>query len=69
MNNTIQEEINNNNLRQVMSRYNLQVVHEDNDTYVLEDMSQKRTMVRGAVVKIFQTDIELLNYLKHLECC
>lgn len=66
---TIQEEINNRGLQQVINRYNFQVIHKDNNTYVLEDMNNKRTMVHGTVVKIFQTNIELLNYLEYLKCC
>ena len=64
---TIQEKINNNGLRQVINKYNLQVIHEDNDTYILENMNQKRSMTHGAIIGIFQTDVELLHYLSHLK--
>lgn len=66
---TIQEKINNNELREVINRYNLQVIHEDNDTYIVEDMNRKRSMTHGAIIKVFQTDIELLNYLNYLKYC
>ncbi len=39
---TIQEEIGNRGLQQIINRYNLQVIHEDNNTYVLEDMNRKK---------------------------
>ena len=66
---TIQEKINNRGLRQVISKYNLQVIHEDNDTYVIEDMNQRRSMTHGAIVGVFQTDTDLLNHLGQLKGC
>lgn len=64
---TLQEKINDRELRQVLNKFNYQVTHEDDDTFVLEDMNQRRSMVRGAVVKRFNTDTELLNYLEDIK--
>ena len=64
---TIQEKINNRGLKQVLNKYNMQVIHEDNDTYTLEDMNQKRSMVHGAIIGNFKTDIELLHYLEDIK--
>ena len=64
---TIQEKINNRGLKQVLDKYNMQVIHEDNDTYTLEDMNQKRSMVHGAIIGNFKTDKELLNYLEDIK--
>ena len=63
---TIQEKINNRGLKQVLNKYNMQVIHEDNDTYTLEDMNQKRSMTHGAIIDNFKTDIELLYYLEDI---
>ena len=64
---TIQAKINNRGLKQVLDKYNMQVIHEDNDTYTLEDMNQKRSMVHGAIIDNFKTDIELLNHLEDIK--
>ena len=64
---TIQEKINNRGLKQVLDKYNMQVIHEDNDTYTLEDMKQKRSMTHGAIIGNFKTDIELLCYLEDIK--
>ena len=64
---TIQEKINDRGLKQVLNKYNMQVIHEDNDTYTLEDMNQKRSMVHGAIIDNFKTDIELLYYLEDIK--
>ena len=64
---TIQAKINNRGLKQVLNKYNMQVIHEDNDTYTLEDMNQKRSMTRGAIIDNFKTDIELLYYLEDIK--
>ena len=64
---TIQAKINDRGLKQVLNKYNMQVIHEDNDTYTLEDMNQKRSMVHGAIIDNFKTDIELLNYLEDIK--
>ena len=64
---TIQAKINNRGLKQVLDKYNMQVIHEDNDTYTLEDMNQKRSMVHGAIIGNFKTDKELLNYLEDIK--
>lgn len=64
---TIQAKINNRGLKQVLNKYNMQVIHEDNDTYTLEDMNQKRSMTHGAIIGNFKTDKELLNYLENIK--
>lgn len=64
---TIQAKINNRGLKQVFNKYNMQVIHEDNDTYTLEDMNQKRSMVHGAIIGNFKTDTELLNHLEDIK--
>ena len=64
---TIQEKINNRGLKQVLNKYNMQVIHEDNDTYTLEHMNQKRSMTHGAIIDNFKTDIELLYYLEDIK--
>ncbi len=64
---TIQAKINDRGLKQVLNKYNMQVIHEDNDTYTIEDMNQKRSMVHGAIIGNFKTDIELLNYLEDIK--
>ena len=64
---TIQEKINNRGLKQILNKYNMQVIHEDNDTYTLEDMNQKRSTVHGAIIGNFKTDIELLYYLEDIK--
>ena len=64
---TIQAKINNRGLKQVLDKYNMQVIHEDNDTYTLEDMNQKRSMVHGAIIGNFKTDTELLNHLEDIK--
>ena len=64
---TIQEKINDRGLKQVLNKYNMQVIHEDNDTYTLEDMNQRRSMTHGAIISNFKTEIELLNYLEDIK--
>lgn len=64
---TIQAKINDRGLKQVLNKYNMQVIHEDNDTYTLEDMNQKRSMTHGAIIGNFKTDKELLNYLEDIK--
>ena len=64
---TIQAKINDRGLKQVLNKYNMQVIHEDNDTYTLEDMNQKRSMVHGAIIGNFKTHIDLVNYLEDIK--
>ena len=64
---TIQEKINARELKQVLNKYNMQVIHENNDTYTIEDMNQRRSMTHGAILKNFKTDVELLNYLEDIK--
>lgn len=65
---TIQELLKQENLIDTVNRYKLQIVHEDNDTYYIEDMKDKRTMTRGRIVHIAKDIPELLRYLKNLRC-
>ena len=63
---SIQELLKQHNLTDTVNRYRLQIVHEDNDTYYIEDMKFKRSMTRGRVVHIAKDIPELLRYLKNL---
>jgi hypothetical protein len=65
---TIQELLKQENLIDTVNRYKLQIVHEDNDTYYIEDMKDRRTMTRGRVVHIAKDIPELLRYLRNLRC-
>ena len=65
---TIAELLKQENLIDTVNRYKLQIVHEDNDTYYIEDMKDKRTMTRGRVVHIAKDIPELLRYLRNLRC-
>ena len=65
---TIQELLKEHNLIDTVNRYHIQIVHEDNDTYYVEDMKYKRSMTRGRVVHIAKDTHELLRYLKNLRC-
>ena len=65
---TIPELLKEHNLTDTVNRYHIQIVHEDNDTYYIEDMKIRRTMTRGRVVHIAKDIPELLRYLKNLRC-
>ena len=65
---TIQELLKQENLTDTVNRYKLQIVHEDDDTYYIEDMKDRRTMTRGRVVHIAKNIPELLRYLRNLRC-
>lgn len=65
---TIQELLKQENLTDTVNRYKLQIVHEDNDTYYIEDMKDRRTMTRGRIVHIAKDIPELLRYLRNLRC-
>ena len=65
---SIQELLKQENLTDTVNRYKLQIVHEDNDTYYIEDTTIKRTMTRGRVVHIAKDIPELLRYLRNLRC-
>lgn len=65
---TIQELLKQENLTDTVNRYKLQIVHEDNDTYYIEDTTIKRTITRGRVVHIAKDIPELLRYLRNLRC-
>ena len=62
----IQEVIKAEGLLPVLNKYNIQIVHEDNDTYWIEDMKYKRSMTRGRVVDICKTQADVIRYLKNL---
>lgn len=57
-----------NNLTDTVNRYRLQIVHEDDNTFYIEDMKDKRTMTRGRVVHIAKDLKELKRYLQNLRC-
>lgn len=57
-----------NNLTDTVNRYKLQIVHEDDDTFYIEDMKDKRTMTRGRIVHIAKDLKELKRYLQNLRC-
>ena len=65
---SIQELLKQENLTDTVNRYKLQIVHEDNDMYYIEDTTMKRTMTRGRVVHIAKDIPELLRYLRNLRC-
>ena len=65
---TIQELLKQHNLTDTVNRYRLQIVHEDNNMYYIEDMKFPVTMTRGRVVHIAKDIPELLRYLKNLRC-
>lgn len=65
---TVKDVLESHNLTDTVNRYRLQIVHEDNDTYYIEDMKFKRSMTRGRVVHIAKDIPELLRYLKNLRC-
>ena len=65
---TIQELLKQHNLTDTVNRYRLQIVHEDNDTYYIEDMTINRYRTRGHVVYIAKDIPELLRYLRNLRC-
>ena len=48
------------------SRYSIQIVHEDDNTFWVEDMKHKRSMTRGRVVHICKTKQDVINYLENL---
>ena len=64
----IKELLKQENLTDTVNRYKLQIVHEDNDTYYIEDMTERRTMTRGRIVHIAKDIPELLRYLRNLRC-
>ena len=57
-----------NNLTDTVNRYKLQIVHEDDNTFYIEDMKEKRTMTRGRIVHIAKDLKELKRYLQNLRC-
>ena len=65
---TVKDILKSHNLTDTVNRYRLQIVHEDNDTYYIEDMKFKRSMTRGQVVHTAKDIPELLRYLKNLRC-
>ena len=52
--------------RELANKLRLQVIHEDNDTYVIEDMKFKTSMVHGRVIKTCKTPKEVNAYLQYL---
>lgn len=64
----ISEVIKSEGLQDTVNRYRLQIVHEDNDLYYIEDMKIKRTMTRGKIVHICRTQHDVIRYLRNLRC-
>ena len=63
---TIHDLIKENGLMPTVEKYQIQVVHEDNDTYWIEDMKFKRSMTRGRVVHVCKTKEQVIKYLTNL---
>ena len=63
---SIAELLKQHNLTDTINRYRLQIVHEDNDTYYIEDMTINCYRSRGHVVYVAKGIPELLRYLKNL---
>jgi SepF-like predicted cell division protein (DUF552 family) len=53
-------------LKSFINKNRLQIIHEDNDTYVIEDLKQKTSMVHGRVIKVCKTPFEVIKYLNDL---
>lgn len=52
--------------RQLADKLRLQVIHEDNDTYVIEDTRFKTSMVHGRVIRTCRNEKEVDSYLLYL---
>lgn len=65
---SITEFLKENNFTDTVNRYNIQIVHEDNNMYYVEDMKFKRSMTRGRIVHIAKDLHELKRYLQNLRC-
>ena len=63
---TIQDLIKEKGLMPTIEKYQIQVIHEDNDTYVIEDMKCKRSMVHGNIVHVCKTKEQVIKYLTNL---
>ena len=63
---SIAELLREHNLTDTVNRYRLQIVHEDNNTYYIEDMKFKTSMVHGRVIRTCRTPKEVDAYLKYL---
>ena len=63
---TIQELIKEKGLMPTVEKYRIQVIHEDNDTYVIEDLKCKRSMVHGNIVHTCKTKEQVIRYLTNL---
>ena len=62
----IQEVLKQEGLIDTVNKYHLQIVHEDNDTYLIEDLRFRRTMTRGEIVHIAKTQHDVIKYLRNL---
>lgn len=63
---TIAELIQAHGLLETVNKYNLQIIHEDNDTFSIEDMKQRKTMTHGTVIHICKDTDAVINYLQNL---
>ena len=57
------------NLRKVINDYRLQIIHEDDDTYHIEDLKDKVSMVHGRLIHVCKTPYEVIKYLNNLRVC
>ena len=63
---TIHDLIKEKGLIPTVEKYRVQVIHEDNDTYVIEDLKCKRSMVHGNIVHTCKTKEQVIRYLTNL---
>ena len=64
----ISEVIKSEGLQDTVNKYRLQIIHEDNNTYVIEDLKEKVSMVHGRIIHICKTQHDVIRYLKNLRC-
>lgn len=62
----ISERIKAENLQDTVNKYRLQIIHEDNNTYVIEDLKEKVSMTHGKIIHICKTQHDVIRYLKNL---
>ena len=53
--------------KDLLNKYKIQIVHEDDDTFWVEDMKFKRSMTRGKVIHICKTKADAIKYLNNLQ--
>ena len=55
-------------LQDTVNKYRLQIIHEDNDTYIIEDLKNRVSMTHGKIIHICKTQHDVIRYLKNLRC-